>query len=159
MTHTEDGGASSLSIGLKKSGTFSTADLAGTWNFTALKVGDGTNANVWMYGTSVMTATGVSTDTLVADSTGATGGTQTKNFTVASDGTVTSTVAGSDFHANMNSDKNLIAGTVSDGGGSYLLLTWSQSRCSIHGRRLDWHTGWFMQLLHVTRVTAGDMLH
>ena len=123
-THTEDGGASSLSIGLKKSGTFSTADLAGTWNFTALKVGDGTNANVWMYGTSVMTATGVSTDTLVADSTGATGGTQTKNFTVASDGTVTSTVAGSDFHANMNSDKNLIAGTVSDGGGSYLLLTW-----------------------------------
>jgi hypothetical protein len=113
-------GAYNLFINLKKAGIFTTADLAGTWYTHLLKTGDGTNVNLWMYGASSITASGVSTDIFTGRSDGGPPMTQTKYYTVASDGTVTSTEPGSNFHGIMSSDKNLFVATVSDSGG-YLI--------------------------------------
>jgi hypothetical protein len=94
-----------------KSGTFTTADLAGTWSANLLSVGDGANTNTWSYGTFVISSSGTSTQTVTASSNGATG-TDIKTFSIASDGTITQT--GSTFHGQMSSGKNMIVFTVTD---------------------------------------------
>jgi hypothetical protein len=112
-------GTPGLSVVVKKSGTFTTADLAGTWYGHYLAVGDGANMNIWMYDNEQIDANGVSTMSSIVKSTGSVSGTETKTYIIANDGTIT--VAGSTLHGQMNSDKNLIVFTISSTNGSYFM--------------------------------------
>jgi hypothetical protein len=102
-----------LGISLKKSGTFTTADLAGTWYMHYLIVGDGTNANGWAHATLSISASGVGTMTQTGRSDGAALGTDSVTYSVASDGTVTNPQ--SSFNGIMSSDKSVVVFTVTNG--------------------------------------------
>jgi hypothetical protein len=145
-THTEDGGAASMSIMLIKSGTFSTSDLEGTWYMHYLMVGDGTNANDWVHATASISSAGEA----VVTKTGRAGGSLdpnpfTEHLVVASNGAVTSSDTLS-LHGQISSDKNLLVFTIDDGkAGSYGLAVFVKAGTTFS--QSDLTGNWIMHAL------------
>jgi len=117
ITYTANSGAGAgLAIMMKKSGTFSTSDLAGTWNLHLLETGDGSSANIWGYAAATITSTGFYTNISGLKSDGSIpSGSLTLSLT--SDGVITS-ISNNTLHGYMSSDKNLFVLTLNNYGGT-----------------------------------------
>jgi len=107
-------------VSIKSGGTFTTADLQGTWNFHVLATGDAPQWTGWAYGQMNVDASGKATFTSFFTSSGPTVA-EPPTFSISPDGVVT---AGEPlFHGVMNMSKDLVIATwTSDDGGYYLQI-------------------------------------
>jgi hypothetical protein len=99
----------------KAGGTFTTSDLAGTWNLHSLTSGDGPQWTGWYYGTINFNNSGNGTIS-GTDSDGGTDINDPVSATIDNNGVVSS-LSNPSFHGVMSQDKNLIVATMNDGGG------------------------------------------
>lgn len=115
-------GNDNLIVSIKRTGaTFATTDMAGTWQYHALSVGDGAGTNLWAYGTFTVDAGGVLSYASMTRSTGDASLPAAETLVMSADGTVTSASRPS-LHGVMSSDKKVIVYTVTDEeGGPYTL--------------------------------------
>ena len=110
--------------------TFTEKDLQGTWDFHMLTSGDAPQWVGWVYGVVSTDGNGNYTWISIKKSDGDSTlpGQGTMNITV--DGVVT--VSGTDFHAVMNAQKDMIVGVMTDGGGGYNFMVYSKQNGGIY---------------------------
>ena len=114
----ESGTTFRIKILQKKGGSFTTADLAGIWDFH--NIVSGTNAS-WTYGVDTISTTGVVTNTSILNNSGdTTTRATTQTLTLDANGVITR-ADNLSYHGVMSQDKNLIVVTVDAGPGSYRL--------------------------------------
>ncbi|UCG55602.1 MAG: hypothetical protein JSU70_12115 [Phycisphaerales bacterium] len=99
---------------------FAASDLEGIWNVHVLTSGDSPQWIGWMYGTQSIDAVGNVTFTSWTRSDGDMSLPAPAEMTVSSSGIVTAD--GIDFHGIMNSQKNRIVATMTDGRDGYNLI-------------------------------------
>jgi len=117
---TDGGGGYTFGIGFKQgTSTYSTGDLGGTWDYHFLTSGDDPDWIGWMYGTQSIDADGNSTWTSFTRSDGNPALPPVTTMNISSSGTVT--ITGTDFHGIMNTQRDMVVGVMTDGGGGYNL--------------------------------------
>jgi hypothetical protein len=123
-THTDGGGGYGLIILQKAGGTFAQTDLTGTWNLHGLTSGDNPPQWIgWFYGGTSIDSSGNLACSFYMNSGGDTTCGGDLMFSISSTGEVTE-IGGNlpDFHSVMNQNKDIIVGTMTDGGGGYDLM-------------------------------------
>lgn len=114
----ESGTTFRIKILQKKGGSFTTADLAGTWDFH--NIVSGTNAS-WTYGVDTISSNGVVTNTSIFNNSGdTTTRATTQTLILDANGVITRT-NNTSYHGVMSQDKNLMIITTSAGTGAYRL--------------------------------------
>ena len=120
-TMTDGGGGYSLHIYSKRfEASYETSDLAGTWNSHMLLSGDSPQWMGWTYGSWNVGTNGVASWTSITRSDGDSALPPDSQMAVSSTGVITA--PGTNFHGVMNTGKDMIVGTMTDGGGGYNLL-------------------------------------
>lgn len=116
ITQTDGSGGYNLIVWQKvnPSTVYSTADLQGTWQMHSIQTQP--NAS-WVYGTTVMDATGIGTTLAVTPN-----GQVSRAFSGSLSSTGILTSAGTDIHGFMSADKQTIFLTQSGNGGFYLSI-------------------------------------
>ena len=115
-----------LHIWVKSGGSFSTADLQGTWNVHLLTSGDSPQYTGWAYGTTNIESNGDSTWTSITRSNGDSTLPSPRSYSITSNGIV-SAAGFTSGHGVMSQDKNMIVVTANDGGGGYDLIIYQKS--------------------------------
>jgi len=123
FTMDDGGGGYDLGVLVKGGGSFSTADLEGTWYVHGLTSGDSPQFTGWSYATTTADNAGNFNTTSYLNSAG---DTNTLNMgdptlSITDNGIVTNPAAPS-FHGIMNLEKDTITFTGDDGGGGYDLI-------------------------------------
>jgi len=111
-----------------QAGIFTTSDLEGTWDFHMLVSGDAPQWIGWAYGTQVINDSGDLTFTSITRSSGNPELPADATMAISASGVVT--IAGTDFHGIMNSQKYMIVGVMTDGGGGFNLIIFSKQGTS-----------------------------
>jgi len=115
---TDGGGGYGLMIFTKQvTSTYTTSDLEGTWDFHDLVSGDSSQWIGWVYGTENTGANGDCSFTSITKSDGDPNLPPDTTMAISPSGVVT--IPGTDFHGIMNSQKDMIVGVMTDGGGGY----------------------------------------
>jgi hypothetical protein len=122
-TTTDGGGGYSLLVMARRGGsTFSAGDLIGSWQLHLLVTGDAPQWIGWARADFVANESGNIVETNYLNSSGSSG-IRRWTWSISADGTVN---LGGDAHAVMSLNKNLIFGTMTDGGGGYDLFVMSR---------------------------------
>lgn len=119
-TMDDGGGGYLLAVMVKGGGTFTTADLEGTDYSHFLLSGDSPQWIGWAYGTASVDSSGSSTMVSALDSDGDTSG-RDVSWAISSSGVVTEADLAS-LHGIMNLNKDLVVGTMTDGGNGYGIM-------------------------------------
>ena len=109
---------------------FTTSDLEGSWEVHMLTSGDYPQWTGWMYGTMNIDISGNSTFTSITRSDGYSTLPGNVKTAISPSGLVTFT--GIDFYGIMNSQKDMIVGVMTDGGGGYDLTIYTKHGTSTY---------------------------
>jgi len=110
--------------------TYTTSDLEGTWDFHYLVSGDYPQWTGWVYGTESIGANGDCTFTSITRSDGDPNLPPDTTTAISPSGVVT--IPETNFHGIMNSQKDMIVGVMTDGGGGYGLMTFTKQVTSTY---------------------------
>ena len=120
-----DAFVSSLDSNLSVVIAYDVSDLEGTWHFHGLTSGDSRQWIGWAYGTQSTDATGNCTVTSITRSDWSPDLPLDTTMAISSSGVVT--IPGTDFHGTMNSQRDMIIGVMTDGGGGYDLVIFTKA--------------------------------
>lgn len=125
-TMNDGGGGYGLIIFTKAGGSYSLADLQGTWNVNGVVSGAASQWQGWYSMNITSDSSGNGNIGSYVASPGGTLGVSSLTWTVSPTGVVMFG-GGANFHGAMSSDKNMIVGTMNDGGGGYSLIICSKA--------------------------------
>jgi hypothetical protein len=116
-----------LLVSIKGGGTFTQADLAGTWYFQIMGDYTSTNAPIWISGTMAVDATGAITGGTTVNSGGGTEAVTGGTLTIDSAGQVSGTLIHSGFtenlpHGKLDASKTILDMVLSNTDGRALLV-------------------------------------
>jgi hypothetical protein len=122
----DGGGGYNLITYQRSAGSFTSADLTGTWNIHMLTSGDSPQWLGWVHGVESTDSSGKATWSSITRSDGNSTLPGTYTLSISSSGIV-SIVGYTSFHGVMSQDKSTIIATMNDGGGGYNLITYQRS--------------------------------
>jgi len=112
---------------------FTTNDLEGNWEVHELTSGDSPQHIGWMFGTLGIDISGNATFTSITRSNGDSTLPEDITIAISPSGIVTTADGGGGgFHGAMNSQKDVIVGVMTDGGGGYDLVIFSKHGTSTY---------------------------